>query len=908
VVTLRVLALAALLFGALPAGTGRTGTLPTSSELAGSAAGARVGTSGGRVSGSGVTIRLPRGALTAAALVRVTPVTGVPAFAGSRPGKAFAVGATVADSGAALGRFAAPGSLLVSTAGLAGDAEDLRLAVLAADKTWSVLPTSLSSGALSTWIDVPGTYGVVPAGPGTLTVDRNVVARIDRPTAEPDYAPPDAPVVVSGPARQIRLRFLLANTGTTTVTITPRLEYRPYSGGTYVVVPAKPARGKAFHADREWVPVSGPRTGSRASGTGATIPTDSLLIGDPSGAPLPSAGAPEPGTVPSPAPDTGSPPAAPDPSLSTTPQAPAANVALAGATRTTRAVAGHRSMGVNPDQRLTLASGTFTEQEFTVAVSADARHGTGYEFRLTDRGAALAGAVARADIAARTPAGLSPGQREGTPVDTSGKPTRPVPGSRTPTAARGRPDPPATSVTRAATVSLALLGSPTGTVPVRATAALAASTVTPSPAPVTARLALAAAPLTTDPPPQDTTNGVHGPYSLTSSQCGICHHSHDAANSNLLSMGRPQSTLCFSCHNGTGASRNVQAQFNDATLPANDPATRTYYGHDATIETSHTAAKTDEFGGVRNRHSECGDCHNAHRAAPAQSVAQTGGWAASGALNGVSGVQVTNGAAGTAPGYTILNGEDAPVTLEYQLCLKCHSGFTTLPSNDSFTPSRYLLDKGVEFNPANPSFHPVEAAGTNRTAAMAASLAGTSPYKLWNFTADSTIRCVNCHASSAMYDATQPVSAGGDLPAHRSAYPSILLQNYRDRVLKSATEGYDAADFALCYVCHAEEPFVSDASTATNFRLHAMHLTGIAGAGAGGTDIDTAGAGQGNSLCAECHFRIHSTSFPAGTQTLSGSRLVNFAPDVTPYNGELSFSGGTCTLVCHGQAHDHYQY
>ncbi len=28
---------------------------------------------------------------------------------------------------------------------------------------------------------------------------------------------------------------------------------------------------------------------------------------------------------------------------------------------------------------------------------------------------------------------------------------------------------------------------------------------------------------------------------------------------------------------------------------------------------------------------------------------------------------------------------------------------------------------------------------------MAASLAGTSPYKQWNFRVDGTVRCVNCH-------------------------------------------------------------------------------------------------------------------------------------------------------------------
>jgi len=119
----------------------------------------------------------------------------------------------------------------------------------------------------------------------------------------------------------------------------------------------------------------------------------------------------------------------------------------------------------------------------------------------------------------------------------------------------------------------------------------------------------------------------------------------------------------------------------------------------------------------------------------------------------------------------------------------------------------------------------------------------------------------------------------------------------------------------LCYTCHAEEPFTNSTSNDTNFSLHGRHLTGLAGKGAGSTDIDTAGAGAGNALCAECHFRLHSTTFKVGTQA-AGSRLVNFAPDVTPFpavGGKISWTpnatgGGSCTLTCHGKAHNNLSY
>ncbi len=409
---------------------------------------------------------------------------------------------------------------------------------------------------------------------------------------------------------------------------------------------------------------------------------------------------------------------------------------------------------------------------------------------------------------------------------------------------------------------------------------------------------------------------IHGPYSLTATQCGTCHRAHTAKAPNLLVKGS-QGALCLSCHNGSAANANVQAQY--ALVPGvNNPAAREYYSHDAFAPSTHTRSELDEFGGVSNRHSECADCHNSHKArATPNSVQTTDGWDASGRLSGVSGVSVVNGAAGTAPTYTFLNGITQVMTREYELCFKCHSGSTLLPPPIAGKPSTDYLDKAVEFNPKNPSFHPVEAAGTNQTPKMVDSLKGSSPYKLWNFTPTSTIRCLNCHASSGTPDAsaTPPPAVDGALAPHASSNRGILLRNYTDRVLKTTNAAYSAADFALCFVCHAEAPFSSETATATNFKLHGLHLTKLAkdGVVATGLDINTPGAGQGNAICAECHFRLHSTTNKVGTQDVPGSRLVNFAPNVTPNGGILSWApgstgSGSCTLTCHGQQHTGFGY
>ena len=142
-------------------------------------------------------------------------------------------------------------------------------------------------------------------------------------------------------------------------------------------------------------------------------------------------------------------------------------------------------------------------------------------------------------------------------------------------------------------------------------------------------------------------------------------------------------------------------------------------------------------------------------------------------------------------------------------------------------------------------------------------------------------------------------------------FRGLLIQNYRDRVLKGRYEAYAAADFALCYVCHAEAPFLSSTYADTNFLDHDKHVLNLANKGTNtSTDIDTPGAGQGNAICSECHFRTHGTALAWKTGDQSNERLVNFAPNVTDWNGVVSFkpkgltTDGSCTLTCHGKAHD----
>jgi hypothetical protein len=420
----------------------------------------------------------------------------------------------------------------------------------------------------------------------------------------------------------------------------------------------------------------------------------------------------------------------------------------------------------------------------------------------------------------------------------------------------------------------------------------------------------------------------HIAYNTQADGCAACHRTHADQSQTFVTQNTvSHSVECLACHDGTGANTDVYAEYSDTATSGgvNVPATRSYYTHDAlAVGTGHVAASSDdeggslasnEFQGVANRHSDCVDCHNPHATALSPAAVQrvdagtASGWLLSGALQSasVADVQVDSATAFVGHASTAAN-------YEYQLCMKCHSSFTVLGANDPLRPSRDWLDKALEVDTdvsVNKSFHPITRRGTNQTDTMTASLTGTSASKVWKFATTDTVRCANCHASGA--------SAGGPgqpLAPHASANRGILIAQYRDRSLvpadDTATVAWKTERFALCFTCHTDVPFVNNTSSGTAFRYHYEHTQTIAHIGGPGGNsglIDEAGAGNGTALCAECHFRLHSTRNAVGTQTIAGSRLVNFAPNVEAVSGVLRWtprSGatpGTCTLKCHGYVH-----
>ncbi len=220
--------------------------------------------------------------------------------------------------------------------------------------------------------------------------------------------------------------------------------------------------------------------------------------------------------------------------------------------------------------------------------------------------------------------------------------------------------------------------------------------------------------------------------------------------------------FCFKCHSTTSnpnAGSNldyygVQSITNQDALDLEAVFSRTYTHPTATYSGRHSTADSVLSLGDGNRHAECGDCHSVHAAL--QGTHDGTSNLVSNALKGAWGVEPTswptpatptdNGNVFTAPsGYTKLD----PAVREWQICLKCHSNYVTLPSG-----KRNLAE---ELNPNYPSTHGIVEAGTNsfcNTTTM------NEPWATANELASGPnsgiVYCSDCHRSDTPADPEGP--------------------------------------------------------------------------------------------------------------------------------------------------------
>jgi hypothetical protein len=257
---------------------------------------------------------------------------------------------------------------------------------------------------------------------------------------------------------------------------------------------------------------------------------------------------------------------------------------------------------------------------------------------------------------------------------------------------------------------------------------------------------------------------------------------------------------------------------------------------------------------VNRRHAECADCHNPHTAR-ADGLGGPAGIEPSLTTLGTGRVAVLNGAAGTQPLYTFLAPSDTLTqpTAEYQLCFKCHSSWTTAPSGQT--------DFARVLNPANPSFHPVEATGANPNISPQAFAPGWS--------ASSLTRCGDCHGSDF----------GLTRGPHGSIYPAILRAPYDPNPAERTM-----ASNELCFSCHSYDVY-ADPGSAESERAASRFNRPQAGKG------HAEHVGEARVPCASCHVTHGSASQPFLMATGRNPGIVSYTK---------SANGGTCAPTCHG--------
>jgi predicted CXXCH cytochrome family protein len=347
--------------------------------------------------------------------------------------------------------------------------------------------------------------------------------------------------------------------------------------------------------------------------------------------------------------------------------------------------------------------------------------------------------------------------------------------------------------------------------------------------------------------------------------CENCHAPHSAGGAQRLLNFDLEEQNCYPCHNGRVASKNIQAQFSKQSRHH----VELYNG----IHDPKTEKQSPE---VFTAHVECVDCHNPH-ASNGRTAFTT---EVSGKLEKVTGVDRYN------------NPKIAPVfaRYEYEVCFKCHA--------DSSPLAPYIeriintTNTRFEFNPVNPSYHPVVAVGKHQASpGDVPSLPSADLEAPLNLSTASSIYCTDCHSDEVVVGNVL-MSRG----PHGSPYPPILRRRYETTV--GTPENLQ--NYGLCYRCHNRDSILDDTKS---FRWDLASHPGATTTGGHRGHLQSPATHEAIP-CSVCHD-------PHGVQDVGGSGshtyLVNFdkmivkplGANVYPvYTDNLNHSG-SCTLECH---------
>lgn len=189
----------------------------------------------------------------------------------------------------------------------------------------------------------------------------------------------------------------------------------------------------------------------------------------------------------------------------------------------------------------------------------------------------------------------------------------------------------------------------------------------------------------------------------------------------------------------------------------------------------------------------CNDCHDSHVATiTTRKDGAVVGNAVSGPLLSVAGVSAAWGNPNSPPPSpgteNIVNATFSPldpVTMEYQLCLKCHGGQAAYPG---------LVNLSGQINPGNFSLHPVvQSTALQWNNAYLRTNFATVLNAPWNANLNALMYCSDCHGSETAADPEGP-HGSANLYMLKLAGPGTTLDN-------------------LCLKCHANPAVAGSAWT-----------------------------------------------------------------------------------------------
>jgi len=228
----------------------------------------------------------------------------------------------------------------------------------------------------------------------------------------------------------------------------------------------------------------------------------------------------------------------------------------------------------------------------------------------------------------------------------------------------------------------------------------------------------------------------------------------------------------------------------------------------ATVSDRHSDTETAGNLGSSNRHSECVDCHDPHRATRSgtgvgKALHVAGTPYIGPALIGAWGVSPTSWPAAwtVATSYNLFRLTSAASQEEWQLCFRCHTYYAyggsppTSPSG-GFTET----DLSKDFNVNNAALHPVTAVGKNDFAYSGGGNYRAALINGWLY--NSRMTCTDCHNTNNTIDSTVP---GGP---HGSANSFILKRPWDSYTGTGNT--YNPGDSSdLCFLCHDYTTYVT---------------------------------------------------------------------------------------------------